>query len=161
MRIRRAIPNDATAIWAIHTRAIRETASSHYPPESVAAWSGRTTPETYVEPIEARVVLVAEDDDGRIAGFAQLHPVEGVVEGCYVDPDFARAGVGRALMAALEDAARERGRSALLLHASQNAVPFYRALGWTPESGARHELAPGAWLDSVIMTKRIAGAPAA
>ena len=56
-RLRRAVPADAPAIWAIHTRAIRETASSHYPPESVAAWSGRMTPGSYVEPIEARVVL--------------------------------------------------------------------------------------------------------
>lgn len=155
MRIRRAVPADATAIWAIHTRAIRETASSHYPPQSVAAWSGRMTPESYVEPIEARVVLVAEEDDGRLSGFAQLHPVEGVVEACYVDPDFARAGVGRALMAALEDAARARGRSALLLHASTNAIAFYRALGWTREADARQELAPGAWLDCAIMTKRL------
>ena len=155
-RIRRAVPADAPAIWAIHTRAIRETASSHYPPESVAAWSGRMAPERYVEPIEARVVLVAEDDDGRIAGFAQLDPRDGIVQACYVDPDFNGRGVGRALMAAIEDEARAAGRTALLLDASLNAIEFYATLGWHEEARAHHELAPGAWLDCAIMTKKIA-----
>ena len=155
-RIRRAVPADAPAIWAIHTRAVRETASSHYPPESVAAWSGRMTPERYVEPIEARVVLVAEDDDGRIAGYAQLNPREGIVQACYVDPDYNGRGVGRALMAAIEDEARAAGRTALLLDASLNAIEFYATLGWREEARAHHELAPGAWLDCAIMTKKIA-----
>ena len=155
-RLRRAVPADAPAIWAIHTRAIRETASSHYPPESVAAWSGRMTPGSYVEPIEARVVIVAEDDDGRVAGFAQLNPREGIVQACYVDPDFNGRGVGRALMAAIEDEARAHGRTALLLDASLNAIAFYASLGWREEARAHHELAPGAWLDCAIMTKKIA-----
>ncbi|MFO1308540.1 MAG: GNAT family N-acetyltransferase [Burkholderiales bacterium] len=155
-RIRRAFPVDAPAIWAIHTRAIRETAISHYPPEAVAAWSARMTPESYLEPIETRVVLVAEADDGRIAGYAQLNPREGIVQACYVDPDFGGRGVGRALMTAIEDEARARGRSALLLDASLNAIAFYRSLGWHEEARAHHELAPGAFLDCAIMTKKIA-----
>jgi GNAT superfamily N-acetyltransferase len=98
-------------------------------------------------------VLVACDASGRIAGFAELDPVEGLVKACYVDPDFDRQGVGRALMEGIERAAREHGRSALTLDASLNAVPFYEALGWRNECPARHELAPGAWLDCAIMTK--------
>jgi len=155
-RIRRAVPLDAPAIWAIHTRAIRETAVSHYPPEAAAAWSARMTPESYLEPIETRVVLVAEDDDGRIAGYAQLNPHEGIVQACYVDPDYGGRGVGRALMAAIEDEARAHGRTALLLDASLNAIAFYASLGWREEARARHELAPGALLDCAIMTKKIA-----
>ncbi|CAG1007684.1 phosphinothricin acetyltransferase [Burkholderiales bacterium] len=155
-RIRRAVPVDAPAIWAIHTRAIRETASSHYAPEAVAAWSGRMTPASYAEPIDTQVVLVAENDDGRLGGFAQLKPREGIVQACYVDPDFNRRGVGRALMAALEDEARAAGRTALLLDASVNAIAFYESLGWRQETRARHELVPGAMLDCAIMTKKIA-----
>ena len=155
-RIRRAVPLDAPAIWAIHTRAIRETAVSHYPPEAAGAWSARRTPESYLGPIERRVGLVAEDDDGRIAGYAQLNPHEGIVQACYVDPDYGGRGVGRALMTAIEDEARARGRSALLLDASLNAIAFYASLGWREEARARHELAPGALLDCAIMTKKIA-----
>jgi GNAT superfamily N-acetyltransferase len=153
--MRRAVPADAAAIWAIHTRAIRETASSHYAPESIAAWSGRTTPASYLVPIATQVVVVACDDADRIVGFAELDPAEGLVKACYVDPDVDRRGVGRALMQAVERAACEHGRTALMLDASLNALPFYQALGWQRECATRHELAPGAWLDCAIMTKRI------
>lgn len=155
-RIRRAVPADAPAIWAIHARAIRESASSHYAPETVVAWSGRVTPASYAEPIATRVVLVAEDDDGRLAGFAELDPAAGIVRACYVDPDYDRRGVGRALMTAIEDEARAHGRSALLLDASVNAVPFYEALGWRVEARTRHELGRGASLDCAVMAKKIA-----
>jgi GNAT superfamily N-acetyltransferase len=155
-RIRRAVPADAPAIWAIHTRAIRETASSHYAPETVVAWSGRMTPASYAEPIATKVVIVAEDDDGRLAGFAELDPVAGIVLACYVDPDFDRQGVGRSLMNALEAEARAHGRSALLLDASVNAIAFYESLGWRVEARARHDLGHGASLECAVMAKKIA-----
>jgi putative acetyltransferase len=104
----------------------------------------------------AEVVLVAEDDDGRLAGFAQLEPGEGVVHACYVDPDLAGRGAGRALMAAIEDDARARGCTMLALDASLNAVSFYETLGWRRESETRHDLGHGACLDCVVMSKRIA-----
>lgn len=154
-RIRRAVPVDAAPIWAIHTRAIREIASSHYDPDTVVAWSGRTTPASYAEVIATLVLVVAEDDDGRLAGFGELDPSAGIVRACYVDPDFERQGVGRALMAALEDEARAHGRSALLLDASLNAIPFYEALGWRVETRARHDLGQGAGLECAVMTKKI------
>ena len=100
-------------------------------------------------------MLVAHDDADRIAGFAELDPDEGLVKACYVDPDFDRRGVGRALMHGVERAARAHGRTALTLDASLNAVPFYLALGWQRECATRHELAPGAWLDCAIMTKSL------
>ena len=78
------------------------------------------------------------------------------MQACYVDPDFNGRGVGRALMAAIEDEARAHGRTALLLDASLNAIAFYASLGWREEARAHHELAPGAWLDCAIMTKKIA-----
>ena len=100
-------------------------------------------------------MLVAEAGGGRIAGFGQLDPREGVVQACYVDPDFGRRGAGRALMAALESEARLLGRATLTLDASLNAIAFYESLGWTRGADARHELAPGALLDCAIMTRRI------
>ena len=155
-RIRRAVPADAAAIWAIHTRAIRETASWHYEPDTIAAWSGRVTPASYAESIETLVLVVAEDDDARLAGFAELDPSAGIVRACYVDPDYERQGVGRALMRAVEDEARARGRSALLLDASLNAIAFYESLGWKVETRARHDLGRGAGLDCAVMRKTIA-----
>lgn len=55
------------------------------------------------------------------------------VQAIAVDPRRRRGGVGRALMAAAEKAAREDGRTKLLLsvHGSnQTAVKFYQSTGW-------------------------------
>lgn len=155
-RIRRAVPADAASVWAIHTRAIREVASAHYDPATIAAWSGRVTPASCADAIATRIVVVAVTEDDRIAGFAELDPEAGIVRACYVDPDFTRQGVGRALMNAVEGEARAGGRSALLLDASLNAVAFYESLGWHAEAAARHGLGQGASFDCVVMTKKIA-----
>ena len=55
------------------------------------------------------------------------------------------AGVGRALVQALAEAARERGSSKLMLHAQSSAVSFYRQLGFElqgpafVEAGIEHQ----------------------
>jgi predicted GNAT family N-acyltransferase len=46
---------------------------------------------------------------------------------------FRRAGVGRALMRALEDEARARGQRALVLNAQVAVVAFYERLGYRAE----------------------------
>lgn len=155
MRIRPATPADCAPIWAVHTRAIRHGCASHYPPRDIAAWSGRTSPASYAEALITRVMLVAEDDDGRIAGFAQLDPAEGVVEAVYVDPDFMRRGIGRALMRALEAEAGRLNLPRLVLDASLNAVPFYSAIGFVAEADVRHDLGTGHAIAAKLMTRRL------
>lgn len=66
-----------------------------------------------------QVALVAVRADGRLGGFAEagVRPFANgvdespcaVLEGWWVDADARRAGVGRALVAAVEDWARARG----------------------------------------------------
>lgn len=64
-------------------------------------------------------VLVAEDQQGKLAGFAELN-LRAYAEGCttspvaflegwYVAPEYRGTGVGRALMSAAEEWGRERG----------------------------------------------------
>jgi GNAT superfamily N-acetyltransferase len=153
--IRRAAAADCAPIWAVHTRAIRHGCAPHYAPEDIAAWSGRMSPATYGELLLTRSMFVAEAEGGRIAGFAQLETGEGVVEGVYVDPDFMRQGVGRALVAALEDEAQRLGLARLTLDASLNAVPFYLALGYRIEGDLRHALGGGHAVACKLMSKRL------
>jgi GNAT superfamily N-acetyltransferase len=159
MRIRRAEPADAAEIWAVHTRAVRQGCRSHYSPADLAAWTSRANPAAYVDAIATRRVYVAEADNGRIAGFAQLHPQEGAIEAVYVDPDFARQGVGRAMLYALEDDARALGLPGLLVEASLNSVPFYGALGFGHECWSHHSLGGGHRIACAVMTKRLAKPP--
>jgi len=103
-----------------------------------------------------RRLLLAAWLDGALAGTVQLdldtpqnQPHRAEVAKLLVHPAARRHGVARALMARVEQAAREAGRSLLVLDARRGdaAEALYRALGWQ-EAG----VIPGYALDA-------AGAP--
>jgi aminoglycoside 6'-N-acetyltransferase I len=86
---------------------------------------------------QTQVAFVAERDDGRLAGFAEASVRRyansndespcAFLEGWWVDEDVRRSGVGRALVAAVEDWARgqgftELGSDALLDNALSHAA---------------------------------------
>ena len=68
---------------------------------------------------ETQLVLVAETDDGKLVGFleASIRPfVEdchtdhvGYLEGWFVEPEYRKHGIGRQLVEAAENWAREKG----------------------------------------------------
>ena len=63
-------------------------------------------------------------------------------------PARQRQGLGRAMMAALENAAIEEGVGRLKVHAAPDAVPFYEKLGWTMSD---------ATVDHPLMIKELPG----
>jgi GNAT superfamily N-acetyltransferase len=85
-----------------------------------------------------RVLLVAEDVEGRIVGTVQMitsmpenqpHRVD--IAKLLVSRQARRGGAGRKLMEAIEDAAREEGKTVLVLDtASGDAERLYERLGW-------------------------------
>ncbi len=158
LTLRAARESDAQALWSVHARAVRISAATHYGQDELDAWAERSRPESYAGAMRTKSMIVAEirtPEGPRIAGFAQLQPDEGIVEAIYVDPDFARQGVGRALFAELERIARARGLPGLTVEASLNSAPFYAALGCVRRAIDRHELAPGVHIACVVMDKRL------
>ncbi len=88
-------------------------------------------------------ILLAAWRDGTLAGSVMLdldmpqnQPHRAEVQKLLVDPGLRRSGVARALMQAVERAARSAGRSLLVLDTIEQgaAEALYRSLGWT-ESG--------------------------
>lgn len=155
VRLRGARADDATALCDVHARAIRAQCSAHYTPDEIAAWCARATPASFAKPLTDRRIVVAESADcGRIVGFGQLHPVEGVIEAVYVDPDYSRRGVGTAIVRKLEQEARALGLPGLVLDASTNSIPFYAALGFKEECISHHQLAVGVSIACTVMSKR-------
>jgi putative acetyltransferase len=156
--VRPARHADALALPDVHARAIRALAATHYTAEQRDAWIARVSPERVLQAMSARTLVVAEmatPDGPRVVGYGQLQPGEGVIEAIYVDPDFARRGVGTALLRALEGEARALGLPGLLLEASLNSVPFYGAMGFRQKGLDRHELAPGVDFACAVMEKRL------
>jgi GNAT superfamily N-acetyltransferase len=86
---------------------------------------------------QARQVALMARCDGAPAGTCLLaqkelepcHPVSPWLAGLYVTPEYRRRGVGRMLVRAIEDQARQRGNTQLYLY-TDDAIAYYERLGW-------------------------------
>ncbi len=78
------------------------------------------------------VVFVAEVT-GRLVGFATARALDDetlAVTDLFVDPDYMRLGVGRALIDTVVAAATKRGRTRIEVEANRHAVAFYGRVGF-------------------------------
>jgi GNAT superfamily N-acetyltransferase len=76
--------------------------------------------------------LLAYDHDQPVAcgGLKTVGPGVAEIKRMYVVPEARRQGVGRALLAALEDQARLMGFTSVRLDCEQHNWPLYRAAGY-------------------------------
>jgi phosphinothricin acetyltransferase len=158
--IRPATAADAAAIAAFWNPVIRDTAATFNPVEK--------SPDDIARMIAERQAaghgfLVAELD-GQVAGFASYAQFRGGVgyartmeHTVILSPAAQGRGVGRALMAALEDHARGAGVHSLMAGVSaENPAgrAFHAAIGYAviatlPEVGYKF----GRWMDLTLMQK--------
>ncbi|MEL6533168.1 MAG: N-acetyltransferase family protein [Pseudomonadota bacterium] len=154
-QIRRASAGDAMAISTIWNEIIRDTIATFT--------SAEKAPAVLASLMQDQPFWVAEDA-GRVLGFATYaqfrggpgyaHTMEHTV---HLAPQSQRQGVGRALMAHLEEAARTDGVHSLMAGISgENSagLAFHRALGYLeaarlPQVGYKF----GRWHDLVLMQK--------
>ena len=133
--VRSAAPADAAA-WLAMRQALWPDHEGRWHATEIAQFFGGTLGM----PLE---VLIAEDDDGRALGFAELfiRPyAEGCVtnrvaflEGWFVAPEARGRGVGRALIAAAEAWARAQGCTEFASDAeidNETSAAAHRALGF-------------------------------
>jgi GNAT superfamily N-acetyltransferase len=99
-------------------------------------------------------MLVAEAQ-GQVVGFAQLDARQSMVVAVYVSPEFARQGIGSALLRGIEEHALSLGLSELRLQASLNAVPFYSGAGYTVGQLSQHAVGNGVSLPCVAMSRAL------
>ena len=160
MQIRTARLTDAEAIRGIYNRAILTVATFDLEPRSLEEqqqWLALRS--------GAHLVLVA-DNGGTLAGFASLSPYRDrpayrttVENSVYVDQAFQGKGVGKSLMSALVDAARDHGfHSVIARIVSSNAasIALHRAVGFEIV-GVEKEVGRklGRWLDVVVMQRML------
>lgn len=77
----------------------------------------------------------------------------------FVHPDYARQGIGSAILDACERAAAEAGFSRFELGATLTGIPLYRARGYHPVEHIEVPLADGVTLPVVRMEKASAALP--
>ncbi|TGD96421.1 GNAT family N-acetyltransferase [Methylobacterium nonmethylotrophicum] len=133
--IRPATADDAAEISHVVLSALHESNAADYSPEIIARVARSFTPERVAAQIATRQVFVAVEA-GRIVGTASRDGA--VVRAVFIAPDAQRRGIGRALMADIERAARAAGVAKLTLQSSLTAVHFYGRLGFQVLTELRH-----------------------
>jgi putative acetyltransferase len=154
--VRRAVPADAEAVRRVHGASIRELCAADYTPEQLEAWASPARIEQYQFAIARHEFYVAFDvaaSSQRVIGFSELDRELGEVKAVYVDALWSRRGVGRALLAELERAARGHQLTQLQLEASLNAEAFYLAAGYRSVARRTHILSSGDGVPCVEMRK--------
>ena len=150
--LRPALPFDIDALWALRTVAVRVGCATHYAQEQITVWTASPVPPAYAAMLAAGGGIVAMQGEA-MAGYAMLDVDKHEVDAVFVDPAHAGLGIGKRLLAALEQLARGRGIARLHLSASLNAVPFYRAAGFISLREEAYAHPSGISLASVAMEK--------
>ena len=151
-RVRMAEAGDLPAVAAIWNHVIRHTEQTF------------TTAEKTVEGLRGLDPILVGEIDGRVVGFATYFPFRSgpgyrysMEHSVYIDPAAHGHGLGRQLMQALEDHARDAGVHALMAGisgANPGGVTFHEKIGFKvvarlPEVGFKN----GRYLDLVLAQK--------
>jgi GNAT superfamily N-acetyltransferase len=135
VRIRDAKPDDAEAACAVLRASIIELCAADHnnDPVLLERWLANKQPEIVAGWIAQpeRGVLVAVEDDTILAVGSVGNTGEITMN--YVSPHARFRGVSRALLAALEARAAERGNTVCHLHSTETAHRFYLANGYVDD----------------------------
>ncbi len=142
-----ASAHHAEGIGKVVRDAIRRVNAKDYPADEITRLVNNFSTDSVVEMLKQRVTIVAMAD-GVVVGTGALQGSE--IKSVFVSPDLHRQGVGRRVMAALEQMASQQDVPELTVSSSLSAVTFYAALGYTEQSrqffGAE---------ETVVMTKTV------
>jgi L-amino acid N-acyltransferase YncA len=162
--IRPAKTSDIPAITRIYAHAVEHgTASFELTPPDQAEIARRMSDLT-----GKGYPYLAGEIDGALAGYAYAGPYRArpayrltVEDSVYIAPDRHRRGIGRALLAALIEAAAARGfrqMIAVIGDSTRQAASIglhealgFRHVGILQDVGFKH----GRWLDSVLMQRAL------
>ncbi|AZC22483.1 MULTISPECIES: GNAT family N-acetyltransferase [Pseudomonas] len=126
-QVRKAEAADATRISQVILAALLTSNAQDYPASVIERVKASFTADGVLHLMQSRRMFVALVD-GALLGTASLDGR--AVRTMFVDPAWQGRGIGRCLMLALQQAARESGEQSLIVPASITAEGFYARLGF-------------------------------
>jgi putative acetyltransferase len=152
--LRPYLPADAQRCAEIFRASIEELASEDYSADQCEAWAERGDDAVAFGKGLADSLTLIATIGGESVGFASLKGAD-VLDMLFVDPAFARRGVGTALVDALVRIARARGVERLTSEVSDTAKPLFDKQGFVAQR--RNLVAKGdEWLGNTTMTLKLA-----
>lgn len=137
--IRKATVGDTQAIWMIRNATILAQCRGAYPDQTLDAWTGGEPTEEFLAWVKSSFYVAVEGDS--VVGSGAIHLETGQIDAVFVAPALMSKGVGRMMMAFLENLASEAGLKTTFLDSTLSAVPFYRKCGYQgDEVGAYQSL---------------------
>jgi putative acetyltransferase len=153
--LRPYLPADARRCAEIFRASIAELAAEDYDEDQREAWASRADDEQVFGARLGGALTLLAMIDGAAAGFATLKGAD-EIDMLFVEPEFARRGVGRTLVDALTRLAQARGAKRLTTEASDVAKPLFERQGFTAQKRNLVHIGDQ-WLANTTMTKTLAG----
>lgn len=129
LRLRCALPHEFGELRLLFNASVHQLASRHYNAAQCAAWA---PPEydaiAWQQRLAANPPWLACVDD-VIAGFIDLHP-DGLIDLCFVHPQFAGRGIGSALLRQVLQQAAAQAIPRLYADVSLSAEPLFARHGF-------------------------------
>ena len=156
--IRRAQASDLAEVAVMQRTAILALAVANYGVAGAEAWARWQAVDAQNLLIHAGAAFVAEDQVRGIVAVGSWRPDAQAIEvawvrAVFVSPDSARRGIGKSIMAKVEESAGTADRPVLRLVASENARAFYQAIGYKAVEARFWEIDPGLVLSCTLMEK--------
>lgn len=156
-RYRRYRDADLDLVCALHKASFSALASGEHTQEQIAAHCATIDAADYAADLLRSNLTIAEDDTGigATAGWLPLAGENGTarIRKVFVRPDRARRGLGRRMVEAAEDVAREQGHERFYVRANLNAVPLYESLGYAAVGSGEMSVVGGVALPVLFMRK--------
>lgn len=150
--IRRFEDADIGALKRLIHDTIDVSYAEVYPPRAVEFFKAFHSEEKILDRSRAGTVLVVEEA-GELTATGSM--VDGEIFAVFVAPDVQQGGRGKALMAALEQEARDSGVVVSELSVSLPSMRFYRGLGYEIVEERSRDLGDGQRLDFWKARKRL------
>lgn len=155
IRIRAAETGDAPSIIAVRYDAIRTIDPQYYAPDLLEEWAGAAERRIRILLASDADIRIVAETGGKIAGYGELVTGKNLLGACYVGHSSGRKGVGRAIMAELENIARAKGLEYLHLESSSNAEIFYLRCGYRVIERGSHSMHNGKTMGCTMMRKEL------
>ena len=146
---------DTMGLRELFAQSIDVLTEDDYGEDQRAAWASEAEDvDAFAKRLSSMVTLVIEVED-ELIGFGALKDNK-AIEMLFVHPYRAREGVGSTLLDALERIAKARGAESLTVDASDTAVLFFEARGYTAMERST-VLRDDLWLTMTTMVKQLRG----